>query len=350
MSEKGYVYILTNPSMPNIIKVGRSICSIMRAKQLSNTSLPTPFEVFGDVFTWNSLMLERLVHKMLKATRVNSDREFFMISPEKAMEILSEAQFKVDDYKNEVSLRDAIEGELNILPKIKNTIRIPGVTRLQALPEVFNIDTMVQTFGCSRKDASIYCGRWKNLGLVEPLVEWKSGVYFNLLKNPSSPGVCLFDAIAMICEGPLILIGATALNHAGWTTQSPQRPEIAVRIERGHASLPNIDHALLCPRYPRRFSLLLDHASEDVGLGNSDVRTLQPAMAIADSLVAEKLALGDKHRRAWSSFAGDLDLELLEENLDEVRKAFYALGQSEVETEAMITPLLIHERFSSMKC
>lgn len=48
MKEKGYVYILTNPSFKeDWIKIGKSTRPVnIRSKELDNTAVPLPFEVF----------------------------------------------------------------------------------------------------------------------------------------------------------------------------------------------------------------------------------------------------------------------------------------------------------------
>jgi hypothetical protein len=86
---KGYVYILTNPSMPGIVKVGRTSRSVHgRAGELYQTGVPTPFEVFTSVLAPDCVALERLVHEQLAEHRVGPDREFFRCSASDAEEAL----------------------------------------------------------------------------------------------------------------------------------------------------------------------------------------------------------------------------------------------------------------------
>jgi hypothetical protein len=48
----GYVYILVNHSMVGLLKIGRTVRdSRARARELSTTGVPTPFQVAFEVFS-----------------------------------------------------------------------------------------------------------------------------------------------------------------------------------------------------------------------------------------------------------------------------------------------------------
>ena len=49
--DKGYVYILTNPSFrEDWVKIGKSSRPVdIRAKELDNTAEPLPFEIFATI-------------------------------------------------------------------------------------------------------------------------------------------------------------------------------------------------------------------------------------------------------------------------------------------------------------
>lgn len=53
MSQVGYVYILTNPSFrEDWIKIGKSGRPVdVRSKELDNTAVPLPFEIFATLKT-----------------------------------------------------------------------------------------------------------------------------------------------------------------------------------------------------------------------------------------------------------------------------------------------------------
>jgi|TARA_B110001469_G_C9614253_1_gene305696 hypothetical protein len=89
MSESGYIYCLSNESMPGIIKVGMTgSCDRtpdIRAQELSNTSgVPIPFHIEFAKKVLNPKQKEITLHKLLSlyTVRVNPKREFFKVPPE----------------------------------------------------------------------------------------------------------------------------------------------------------------------------------------------------------------------------------------------------------------------------
>jgi hypothetical protein len=90
---RDFVYIMTNPSMPGMVKIGMTKCSPeVRAVQLSQTSgIPTPFSVFSEFRTFEAETVEKEVHLALEGTRVNSSREFFNVTPEEAYAVIKDA-------------------------------------------------------------------------------------------------------------------------------------------------------------------------------------------------------------------------------------------------------------------
>ena len=86
---KGYVYILTNPSFrEDWVKIGKSSREVdVRSKELDNTAVPLPFEIYATVQTEKYEEIEAKLHKILTDLadlRIRKNREFFNISPEKA--------------------------------------------------------------------------------------------------------------------------------------------------------------------------------------------------------------------------------------------------------------------------
>lgn len=81
-----WVYILSNPALPNLFKIGSTSKSPdERAKQLSRGSgVPLEFKVEYAFKCFNAERAEREVHRALKSYRVNNDREFFQISLDEA--------------------------------------------------------------------------------------------------------------------------------------------------------------------------------------------------------------------------------------------------------------------------
>lgn len=88
---KGYVYILKNPSMPGLLKIGKTTRSVaQRCNELFVTGVPTPFEVVAEMCAPDCGELERYVHKALQEFRVSECREFFAVDTAHAVKELEE--------------------------------------------------------------------------------------------------------------------------------------------------------------------------------------------------------------------------------------------------------------------
>ena len=91
--EKGYVYILTNPSFrEDWVKIGKSSRPVdVRSKELDNTAVPLPFEIYATVKNSKYSRIESSLHKILTDLadkRIRKNREFFNIKPEEAFRYL----------------------------------------------------------------------------------------------------------------------------------------------------------------------------------------------------------------------------------------------------------------------
>lgn len=85
---EGFVYVLTNPSLDGMVKIGMTTGKVSaRAKELSrSTSIPTPFEIHTFFASKNPAADEARAHEALQDVRVPRS-EFFRVSPEHAAEI-----------------------------------------------------------------------------------------------------------------------------------------------------------------------------------------------------------------------------------------------------------------------
>jgi hypothetical protein len=85
-SKRGAVYVLTNPAMPGLVKIGcTKYTADERARRLSSeTGVPAPFVVAWEwpVSDWYSV--EQLTHNRLGLHRPNGNREFFTCSVKQA--------------------------------------------------------------------------------------------------------------------------------------------------------------------------------------------------------------------------------------------------------------------------
>ena len=101
------VYILTNESMPETIKVGITENLDRRVRELDNTSTPLPFECYYAVEVENASAIEKKIHEGLDDKRVRQNREFFNATPEQAKAILEIAE--VMGGKNVTPKEDIVE-------------------------------------------------------------------------------------------------------------------------------------------------------------------------------------------------------------------------------------------------
>ena len=82
------VYILTNQSMPDTIKIGITDNLERRMRELDNTSTPLPFECYYAVEVQDAKVIEKKIHEGLDNSRIRQSREFFNPSPEQAKALL----------------------------------------------------------------------------------------------------------------------------------------------------------------------------------------------------------------------------------------------------------------------
>lgn len=92
-SSYGYVYVMVNPSLPDIVKIGKTTRDPNeRAKELSSaTGVPTPFIlVYSKPFA-DCHFAEKVIHGYLedKGVRVSGNREFFQISTSEAIDLIN---------------------------------------------------------------------------------------------------------------------------------------------------------------------------------------------------------------------------------------------------------------------
>ena len=92
---KGWVYVISNPSMPGIVKIGYSLKDpMLRAQELDSTGVPHSYVVEYSIMVDNPQQLEQRVHKSLKC--INEKKEWFRCSLEKAV----------------TSIRGAVQGKI----------------------------------------------------------------------------------------------------------------------------------------------------------------------------------------------------------------------------------------------
>ena len=117
---KGFIYIMTNPCLKNMVKIGYATDVESRRKQLSTTALPYEYEVYATYETSGNLedkKLHKLIDNLNPDLRVSKNREFFMMSPDEAYELLEtialisgtqeKLSLAVDDSADDATLQSA---------------------------------------------------------------------------------------------------------------------------------------------------------------------------------------------------------------------------------------------------
>lgn len=80
------VYVLSNPAMPGLVKIGRAVAVEGRVAQLSQlTAVPLPFNLEYSDLPVDDIEVERIAHRLLSAYRVNPSREFFRVTVDDAV-------------------------------------------------------------------------------------------------------------------------------------------------------------------------------------------------------------------------------------------------------------------------
>lgn len=118
----GYVYILTNVVMPNLIKIGFTKRSPEeRKRELSKASgVPVNFEIKYEIYTHDMKELEHEVHLILEKYRINKNKEFFEFDLFKAIDVLRNCA-------EELRLRDNVQVKgVNEINELYESIEILG--------------------------------------------------------------------------------------------------------------------------------------------------------------------------------------------------------------------------------
>lgn len=91
------VYVLTNPAMTGLVKIGKTTQQEVedRMKQLYSTGVPVPFDCAFACRVKNAAEVEKALHLAFGMTRINPNREFFKLEPERVIAVLQ--LLKVDD-------------------------------------------------------------------------------------------------------------------------------------------------------------------------------------------------------------------------------------------------------------
>ena len=88
--EAGVIYILSNPAMPGLVKLGKTTNLPARLKSLYSTGVPVPFRCVFAKRVGNYHEVERKLYAGLRSHRENENREFFRIAEEEVINFLKQ--------------------------------------------------------------------------------------------------------------------------------------------------------------------------------------------------------------------------------------------------------------------
>ncbi|MCQ8104561.1 GIY-YIG nuclease family protein [Methylomonas sp. SURF-2] len=110
-NESQIVYVLTNPAMPGLVKIGKTtqVEVESRMKQLYGTGVPVPFDCTFACQVKNATEVEEALHLAFGMHRINPNREFFKIEAERVIAILK--LLKVDEITSQVE--QTIESDIS---------------------------------------------------------------------------------------------------------------------------------------------------------------------------------------------------------------------------------------------
>ena len=177
----GWIYAMTNPSMPGLTKVGMTekgpTKRLLAANKSDTWKPPTPYTIEFAKKVLNPLQKETALHAIMKKERINPRREFFSISPEEVLKLF-----------------DLIDGEMGDETVIDETLYV----ELDVASGAREIkDTLKKVLDAATKDNKLqviqrFCSI---LGLEDPATprtwteaEWQGLIpAFNELWDPADP-------------------------------------------------------------------------------------------------------------------------------------------------------------------
>ena len=153
MSEKeGVIYILSNPAMPGLVKIGKTTNLDDRMSSLYSTGVPVPFHCVYAKRVNNYSEVEKKLHLGLRSKRENMNREFFRIAEEEVINFLEliegvevtpkEDKFENDDDKVAYEKSSKIGQRFNF-----EMVQIPKITGITVRQARKTIESLGFVFG-----------------------------------------------------------------------------------------------------------------------------------------------------------------------------------------------------------
>jgi len=104
------IYILTNQSMPDVVKIGITDNLARRMRELDRTGTPLPFECYHAVEINDKSkinFIEKKIHESFDDKRIRQNREFFSVTPQQAKAFLE--VIEAIGGKNVTPIEDIVE-------------------------------------------------------------------------------------------------------------------------------------------------------------------------------------------------------------------------------------------------
>ena len=196
---KGYIYIMTNPALKDMVKIGFATDVETRRKQLSTTALPYEYEVYATYETSGNLEDKKL-HKMIDNLnpdlRVSSNREFFVMSPQDAYELLEAIatisgtkdklkKVKVADAKKQKVRRPPVNfakcnipvgAELVFIDDPSVVVTVVNDRKVQYKNEITSLSAISDSIkGYSTPGPSFFTYNGKKVSDIAEETQWKEG-------------------------------------------------------------------------------------------------------------------------------------------------------------------------------
>ena len=130
MQHKGYVYCMSNPSMPGILKIGMTErtpeARLSEANASDTWRPPTSYKIEFAKNVSNAFQKEKTLHTLLEqyTVRIHPRREFFRVSPEEVHKFfdLMDGEMWVETHvKEEEEEEEEEETSLDSTPRVKTT-------------------------------------------------------------------------------------------------------------------------------------------------------------------------------------------------------------------------------------
>jgi hypothetical protein len=129
----GYVYVLSNPAMPGVVKIGRSHQGASaRAKSLSGTSVPTAFVVEFEILCLDAEKAEDRAHRYANKSRVNTSREFFGLSVRDAVGHVIEAAWEDWQHHQDEQAKVSRTPLPALPPRVAPEVGLVAIAKLRA--------------------------------------------------------------------------------------------------------------------------------------------------------------------------------------------------------------------------